>query len=413
MSDYLPFDVLTNILLRLPVAAILRCRSVCKPWRALVDSPVFIKLQVDYSAATTKNAILFIREVDLFELEHGDLHSAPYIDGLRREASLSIAISPSVPRECMNLFGSCNGLLCFSDGDEKFIITNPATRKSFVPSHCVSHCSFGLGFDSLSSTGVYLTGCGFGYDSVSGDYKVVAVYRIVHRTVGLSELISYGVGSNSTLTVDFPYSIPFPNRVGSSIGGAIHWIARGHDNVAVIVGFDLGLNQCREVPQPEYPNGKSSDMRLRELGKCLCIFANYKERFVDVWMMKEYGVKDSWSIMFSIPYPGLCYKYEIRPLGFSMTGHEILLELDCTRLVWYDLRNQTGHEILLELDYHSTKEVTIHGLGQGFINAIVCYGSLVSPDCKFLPGGSRQETSATKSRKEEEVGWDDVSPTEF
>ncbi|CAI0374806.1 unnamed protein product [Linum tenue] len=49
MSDHLPADVVTRILVRLPVAALLRCRSVSRSWRALIDSPTFIKLQIEHS----------------------------------------------------------------------------------------------------------------------------------------------------------------------------------------------------------------------------------------------------------------------------------------------------------------------------------------------------------------------------
>ncbi|CAL1352363.1 unnamed protein product [Linum trigynum] len=74
MSDHLSLDLVTNILLRLPVAAVLRCRAICKPWRALIDSPRFSKLQIDHSSATTENAVLFILENDGHG--NGDLHGS-------------------------------------------------------------------------------------------------------------------------------------------------------------------------------------------------------------------------------------------------------------------------------------------------------------------------------------------------
>ncbi|CAI0374809.1 unnamed protein product [Linum tenue] len=413
MSDYLPFDLVTNILLRLPVAAILRCRGVCKPWLSLIDSPRFAKLQMDYSAATTKNAALFILEDDGYE--NGDLHFAPYIDGIRRETCLDFRSNPSssaqvgvkIPRECVTLFGSCNGLLCFGLGFENAIITNPATRRSHVTPAITNLLSFGSKGDCI-----YRYGCGFGYDSVSGDYKVVKVNQVLESAeIEISfhsELVSYGVRSNSSVSMTFPYYLASAEKLGVFVGGAIHWLVHKDPDIRnVIVGFDLGRSECREVPQPEYRHGESLSVRIGELGKCLCIFANYWDKGVDIWMMKEYGVKESWSVMLSVPHPGLCYDDGIRSLGFSRTGQEILLQLDYKRLVWYDLKKKNPQK-------DAAEEITIHGLEKKFMEAIVCIGSLVSPDGKFPSDEVEVDKQQQKPRlQKKEKKRDDFLSTGF
>ncbi|CAI0475780.1 unnamed protein product [Linum tenue] len=340
MSDDLPTDVVTNILLRLPVAAILRCRAVYKPWRALIDTPRFTKLQLDYTAATTKNAVLFVLEDD--GDDNGDLRSAAYVNGLRREARINIQtaqVGDAISRQGVTLFGSCDGLLCLGYDSGKVLIINPATRKSHstMVRVTISPYDFSAGGAHWS----YRDGCGFGYDSVSDDYKLV--------------------GANDP------------------------------ENSNVIVGFDLGHSVCKEIPQPKYTNRRSFSMRVGELGKCLCIFANYWGRVVDVWMMKDYGVKESWSILFSVPHPGLSHDYGIRSLGFSITGHDVLVQLDGRRLVWYDLKNS-------QRGAGAAQKVTVNGLRTECMDAVVCFGSLVPPDGKLPPKEVKVEKQYQKPR---------------
>ncbi|CAL1352364.1 unnamed protein product [Linum trigynum] len=242
--------------------------------------------------------------------------------------------------------------------------------------------------------GVYHCGCGFGYDSVSDDYKVVKLNQMMLFSAKIadcfqSELISYGVRSGSSVVVKFPYILALTEKVGVFVGGAIHWVVHTPDVSNLIVGFDLGRNECKEIPQPEYRNEKSLLLRIGELEKCLCIFANYRGRVLDVWIMKEYGVEESWSKMLSVPHPGLCYDIRIRSLGYSMTGQELLLLLDSQRLVWYDLKKNPEKG-------DAAKEITISGLKAVFVDAIVCFGSLVSPHGKFP---TKEEVKVDRLRK--------------
>ncbi|CAI0374804.1 unnamed protein product [Linum tenue] len=387
MSDHLPADVVTRILVRLPVAALLRCRSVSRSWRALIDSPTFIKLQIEHSAATGENAILYISE------SRGDYVVAEYLNGLRR----GIARTPPAqtggtePRQVVALLGSCNGLLCFACDWEKVIVSNPATRTDCLLPFTLLFKSHTVGtyrYYDGSRNVIYNHGYGFGHDPISDDYKVVQIVQLFKPEVHSlnSHLVSYGVRSNSQVDVEFPYVLFDSRDIGVFVGGAMHWIVGkledpnsedfDPDPDIVLVGFDLGRNESRELPQPKYTNGgESFTFKLGELGKCLCIFADYKDRYVEAWMMKEYGVKESWSILFSVPYPGLCFSDTINPLGFSVTGQEVLLQLDGKRLVWYDMKDP--------MKVVAAEEITVNGLKGESLDAVVCYGSLVSPGAKI------------------------------
>ncbi|CAI0436192.1 unnamed protein product [Linum tenue] len=422
MSDHLPQDLVTKILVRLPVTALLRCRCVSKAWRALIDSPRFSKLQIEHSATTGKNAILFISEL------HGDYVVDEYVNGLHRGTSSTprAQTSGTDPRSGFALIGSCNGLLCFACDSEKVLISNPATKHGCFMPFTLSGKQPGTGVYRFTASGnnlIYNSGFGFGYDSMSDDYKVVEILQVFKPEENSlqSVLVSYGVWSNSWVEVNFPYILLGLRKTGVFVGGAVHWIAGRHEDPdsddtlseLVIIGFDLELNELREVPQPEYTVWEPFNMVIGELGKCLCLFANYKDKFVDVWMMKEYGVKESWSLLFKVPHPGLCYNDEIKPLGFSVTGQEVLLQMDGKKLVWYDLKDPKK--------VAAAEKITVRGLKGKSVDAVVCYGSLVSPYGKVPPVveevkvDKQQEKpgSRTKKKKNQREERDDFLSAGF
>jgi hypothetical protein len=49
MSDYLPDEVVVDILHRLPVKSLIRFRCVCKSWNSLIQTPAFIDSHLNQS----------------------------------------------------------------------------------------------------------------------------------------------------------------------------------------------------------------------------------------------------------------------------------------------------------------------------------------------------------------------------
>ncbi|CAN0897024.1 F-box protein CPR1 [Linum grandiflorum] len=380
MSDHIPIEIVTGILLRLPVESLVRFRSVCKEWRSIIDSPSFSELQIQHSTSTTKNAILFLVQ------DNNQLIFKDFVDGLHRQTLIDFqqdATGDPLGNHT-TLYGSCNGLLCVGYKSDMALIYTVATHKSFITPSIVPE-KLKMKYYDYAMSVLYDCGYGFGYDSVSGEYKVVRVFhtKCDDNSYLETQVVQFGVRSFSFKDVEIPYVLY--QKIGAFLGGAVHWVAGKFDDLAspkVILRFELGFGEYKEIPQPEYARGGGLSLRVGELGNCLCVLDNCDDKFVDVWMMKEYGVKESWMKFFSVPYPGLCYKDRhqieprglarskgdgIRPLGMSMTGKEILLQVDGKGLVWYDLNKG------------SVVEVTIRGLKTEFVLAAVCFGSLVSP----------------------------------
>ncbi|KAK2995763.1 hypothetical protein RJ640_012225 [Escallonia rubra] len=151
------------------------------------------------------------------------------------------------------------------------------------------------------------------------------------------------------------------------------------DSACVIVAFDVDLEKFRLVSQPEFSDKNVLDMNLVVLGGCLCAIVAYKERRVEIWVMKEYGIKESWANLTSVSlvFDESNARLQLNPLAYSRSGDQVLQSHNNTRLSWYDL---------VKMEFRNVK---VCGL-PSWLYAGVCVESLVS-----LNGyGEESETDA-------------------
>ncbi|KAK9288719.1 hypothetical protein L1049_017182 [Liquidambar formosana] len=129
---------------------------------------------------------------------------------------------------------------------------------------------------------------------------------------------------------------------GKLVNGTLNWAAarRGDPNGSlIVVSFDLAEEVFDEVPQPDYGIGNYK-LFVGVLKDCLCMICDRGGNCVDVWMMKEYGVKESWSKLVSMPYMP-----EMMPIDFSRSlcflKYGGILMYFGNILVLYDLNEKT------------------------------------------------------------------------
>ncbi|XP_074283757.1 uncharacterized protein LOC141608293 [Silene latifolia] len=167
-----------------------------------------------------------------------------------------------------------------------------------------------------------------------------------------------------------------------------HWLRWCRlQNKHRIICFDLCMeNWTQDIPWPDYndnscdnsgtPRDKRTDdlTRLQFMNGFLSVLTqnNSGRKGYDLWVMKEYGIKESWVKLcgFSDPY--------CSPLAFDRGSH---LKVLCRTLVrkkervkWYDVREKQYKNAEIH-DIHFVKR--LHGV-------CVVNGSLVS-----IPGGKR------------------------
>jgi F-box interacting protein len=175
------------------------------------------------------------------------------------------------------------------------VLWNPTIRKSKKLSSLRLNNTWIEGVRSLSTYS-------FGYDPFIHNYKIVAISVLKDK----SEVNVHTLGSTDDWRriQDFPNFSP--HGPGIFVNGTVNWLAVERLSTCdrVIVSLDLKKEMYQKLPPPD------SDKESWTLGvsrDCLCIFAKSsrigeRSRFLDVWIMKEYGNKESWTKLYSVPH---------------------------------------------------------------------------------------------------------------
>ncbi|KAM3322596.1 hypothetical protein P3S67_003747 [Capsicum chacoense] len=150
-----------------------------------------------------------------------------------------------------------------------------------------------------------------------------------------------------------------PDGNGTLAGGALNCLAtkdpllRGSS--LILVGFNLGSERF-EMSFPQNV-GKPCRLNLTVLGECLCLILGYISttnthvlNHIDIWVMKAYGVKESWVKLFSVGQSeGVHYFRHLKPISYSMTGREVLLEINHRKFMWYDLEEKALNHVTISV----------------------------------------------------------------
>jgi F-box interacting protein len=201
----------------------------------------------------------------------------------------AIARAKKVNNHSVYFFGSCNGILCLAAEEHAYSniivrLWNPSIRKfNTLPP---------LG--DQQTYGHIMKMYGFGYDPVSDKYKVVAVFH------DLTHVKVHNLGTNSWKSIPmFPYFVVPIQKSGQCVSGTINWLASKDTMTSqcFILSLDLGNESYKEVLLPNYGEVDACTLHLSVLRDCLIMFCGD-----DVWVMKEYGNKESWTKLFTISY---------------------------------------------------------------------------------------------------------------
>ncbi|KAH7843924.1 hypothetical protein Vadar_022450 [Vaccinium darrowii] len=333
----LPQELVTEILLRLPVKTLIRFRSVCKSWCSIIYEPQFVKKHL--SLATKDDDINHWRVIICYK--YRDLKSCS-LQSIFHD-SYGCAMDPCYPfmtlQRGVGIVGSCNGLVCiyyYEKLVDNCCLWNPSTRESHILPYYGEGTNFGFSY-------------GFGYDSFNDDYKVIRV----GFAKGPTEVKVYSLKTDSWRRIEgFPSNLIIFRPLESSkhVNGSIHWTATNlSSNSWVITALDLGEETYKEIPKPNYVK-EFALVSVRALKGCLCVVCEDDLSF-DVWVMNDYGRKESWTKLVSMLYLPERIQCSI-PLWYMKDGG-ILVNLNGAFAI-YDLVNHTlKHPLIYDsLDLH-------------------------------------------------------------
>ncbi|XP_050382318.1 F-box protein At4g22390-like [Argentina anserina] len=342
MAGYPPEEVVEQILHCLPPKAIVKCTLVSKSWMSLIKSSDFIHAHLRHTVRTSHRTGHHLRLLRSVDVEHNhraffSLHfeSPDFCEYTQLETPFRFITNNEYCKGKTNpridVVATCNGLVCLAD--YLCLIWNPSIRKYVVLPRTTATQKKDL-------TRV-MKSFGFGYDSRNRDYKVLRIL-----SDGFREFEVYSLARGSWKRIgDVPkdfmphyYSKNLEYR-HVSVDNALHWLVlrrqKNKDNA--IVCFDLEGETFTEMVVPD------------SLRRELCYISKYREWLALIrckiigqeptssgffmWVMNDYGVAESWTMLFSVRLIGFAYE----PLSLTTNGELVLKRDFGDEPVWVDL----------------------------------------------------------------------------
>ncbi|KAM3358727.1 hypothetical protein P3S68_021660 [Capsicum galapagoense] len=251
----LPQELITAILVRLPVKSLLQFKSVSKEWFALISSPHFVKTHLSFSANDFTRHRLMLRIEKRCSLKHFLRHcsaSSLFYDSVTETFHLDYPVKQ--PKRIVRVLGSVNELICYRIWFNSLVLWNPSTGKykqlpDLMPTQMVT-------------TG-YCFNYGFGYDEVHNDYKIVALFREISKHCVDAKI--YSLKSDSWRILDDAQGEMLYDGSGKLVNGKLHWVTIV-DGGWSIMSIDMVDEKCRKVEQPCYGVDQFS-LTLGSVGK--------------------------------------------------------------------------------------------------------------------------------------------------
>ncbi|XP_057526258.1 F-box protein At3g07870-like [Amaranthus tricolor] len=358
VSD-LPCSILIDILGRLPLRSLIDCRLYSH------HMPTTLILQVKGNSLESLKEICFIEQDD-----HSLTRKMRLLSNSNKPKS-DLSYSGLLPSNFRFQLGNgCNGLVCLREirTREPCLIWNPVLGQFVI-------------LPKPTSTTIDKVVAGFGFCGRTNRYKVLRVFRstIDPPWKKRAEIYVLGVGTKWREIGDVPF--PIPSRIpGFFTNNSLHWILEysnitngngdNYDDInnetlygignstksysELICGFDFVEENFKTIPSPPIFTLEQKDKyhwsNLGIIGNCLSISAIDAKVFrpdVQVWVMEEYGVPESWAMRLSIRDPTVDwwdpYRW-IQVTNFVRNGEILLLCAHCYVLA-YNLRERRFRSI--------------------------------------------------------------------
>ncbi|KAM1820741.1 hypothetical protein ACFX15_002143 [Malus domestica] len=316
-------DIIVEILSWLPVISLLRFCCVCKLWRALISTSDFIAKHRGRTNHNDNNKNILI----IFERPH-HFRDPPsrfpqivdYLSLKKKNVVSSVSASASaaaIRRDLEDEFpddtslndssvvGSFNGLIC--------LLLEPPRDDCFY---------------------------GFGYDSTTQDYKVLLGGFNSPEERILVAIFALKTGSWKIVSESY-LQVSYINMRGCFLNGALHWTDMNSTNTGTTIrSFDFAQEKFRFFSLIKH-KGCSMGTGVGTTGDRLffhtsCIdHLNHPAGFT-IWVMMEYGVDQSWTILAKIRleiFPP--YVIRLKPISIMEEDDEVLMESSKGDLILY------------------------------------------------------------------------------
>ncbi|RID71676.1 hypothetical protein BRARA_C03601 [Brassica rapa] len=271
MSEFLPEVLAVEILARLSIKDLSRCRCVCKTWRSLINHRGFAERYLDISPV--RFVSFYDKGFYLLDVEGKNLV-------IQNPQKLELPLDESMIDESTCVL-HCHGTLCVTLKNHTLIVWNPYSNQ----------------FKIVPNPGIYRDSniLGFGYDPVSNDYKLVTFIDQIGSST--AQIFEFRTGSwRESVPIPYP-DWHYRERIGTFLDQYLYWIAYRSNVDRFILCFNLSTYEYQKLALPVYKEGVTCSW-LGVTKKNLCVIEYVTcEKEIRVSVMDKTG---SWNKIISL-----------------------------------------------------------------------------------------------------------------
>ncbi|XP_027120324.1 F-box/kelch-repeat protein At3g23880-like [Coffea arabica] len=351
---YIPPEVCENILVRVDVKNLCRFKCVCHGWYDLISSSRFTKKQFELlkpDPERNPDRIFMIYPHATIDM-NACIGSQKYNDG-RNLMNKKVRYPKPSSFGSLRIMGSCDGLVSLMSEYNKnkvILMWNPSTKDLLT-----------LDVPESESVGYGHEFYWFGHNDCSsnnGSYKLVLCLRTtLYNPIYTIYVLNSNSNSNSnssrslyhwtrTAELQLISQMPYGRRLhgcrGTLLNGIVHW-----PSYCEVTAYHLSEATVRRIAVPSINHGDGHGwdqcFTLGVFDGCLGAICKPPENKFEIWIMKEYGVGESWTKYAQVEWftKSKC----LRPLGFLKNG-EMMVDIDGRTLVRYSNNWKTGKVVI-------------------------------------------------------------------
>ncbi|CAN0891447.1 F-box protein CPR1 [Linum grandiflorum] len=347
---FLPQDLVADILQRMisTVATAARFSCTCKSWRRLLSDPKFIHRQLYEDGG--EDPVVMITQLNLRDTRLFHNYSLLSYDTLLPKTTPynSHEGLPCLYIRAAEIIGCCNGLFCIAhkitwpEASVDLGLWNPSTSETMLLPN------------SRNRRGSMYVTSGFGFDSGTGDYKVVRIIRGNKHHYPSVWVYSLRNGSWTEINgakhklkeIDSTPRVAWMHHKLS--GEKIYWYSLEKNYITC---FDFREERFRQqvFPAGLVKRAQCSELHLAATSKedsLMAVFRDKKDDNFEIWGLLRYRSVESWTKLFRCNGGRILRSIGVqsRVIGVSGSGEHIIVKANSELLkVDFTKKKVSGH----------------------------------------------------------------------